>query len=220
MENLNAGGLMETAENLLREELNRRGMTAEILSEKIETQKAEEEITFREAAMPALPRIWAGFLIIAAWFPSMILEFALNPNGEYLILPRIATLAAWVFWLTCVHRFHRILGLLTVDGYAISPDKAVLFHFIPLYNLYWVFKWPLEMERFINNGGRTEMLPGGAIACVIGVFTIFGFFIAPFNLIFILGAGVYLNRVLKREMEFRAGAQAELSVTVGAPHED
>jgi hypothetical protein len=32
----------------------------------------------------------------------------------------------------------------------ISPARAVGFHFIPFFNLYWMFKWPREISLFVN----------------------------------------------------------------------
>jgi hypothetical protein len=40
----------------------------------------------------------------------------------------------------------------------ISPARAVGFHFIPFYNLYWVFKWPAEIAKFVNARLRSPVM--------------------------------------------------------------
>lgn len=122
---------------------------------------------------PPLPKIWIGYLIgfvtliaenVAAGQHPEIADGTLIVPPLYLFLP--AFIGA-VYWLVCVYQYHVVMNQMPGWQHPISPGKAVGYHFIPLYNLYWVFKWLQEIARFVNSTlGRPAMKPlllGGAI---------------------------------------------------------
>ena len=82
-------------------------------------------------------------------------------------------LIGFIYWLLCVHKIHKVLFQATGATYPISPGRAVGFHFIPFYNLYWIFKWPAEAIKFINvNDSSKKMSPA-----LPGVLIFIGFII-------------------------------------------
>jgi len=106
--------------------------------------------------LPPLPRLWIGYLIA---FANIVAEFvyaSLNPEmaqTPFQIPPLYLFLLiflGWVYWLVCVYRYHVVMRQVPGWKHPISPVRAVGFHFIPVYNLYWFFKWPQEIARFVN----------------------------------------------------------------------
>jgi hypothetical protein len=101
------------------------------------------------------PVIWIGHVLgvatIVAEFAAVGLHPELAKQGGipplYLFL---VSFVGGVYWFVCIHRYHVILAHIPGWTHPISPARAVGFHFIPFYNLYWVFKWPAEIANFVN----------------------------------------------------------------------
>lgn len=121
--------------------------------------------------LPRLPQIWIGYLL---GFAAIIAEYVAVSNhpeigkGERVIPPLYLFLLLFVsivYWLVCVHRFHTILQHVPGWKHPISPGRAVGYHFIPIFYLYWMFKWPKEIARFVNSRFPQPLmkpyLPGG-----------------------------------------------------------
>src|SRR5260370_3604564 len=112
-------------------------------------------------ALPAFPRIWIGYLLGVATLIAEMIAVTLHPElaKEPLLIPPLylflANFISLVYWLVCVYEYHFVLARATADTYSIKPLRAAGFHLIPISCLYWVFKWPRELARFVN--GR---LPG------------------------------------------------------------
>lgn len=108
-------------------------------------------------------------------------------------------LPGFIYWLVCVHRINKVIYELTAGTYPITPGRAVWFHFIPFYNLYWLFKWTQEAIKFINvNSTGKEMSPR-----VPGVLLLFGFLIGDgvgLILMFVGITGIMQN--LKKVIDF------------------
>ena len=157
-----SGDLTDIALSAIKDELNRRSLTEKEI-ESIAHQRQQEKIeAFKKAEIPKVPKVWIGFIFAATFFAG---EFVVPIGLEEKYFP-IFTFIGFIgfgYWLSCIHRFHQILDTLTIDEYVISPGKAVLFHFIPFYNLYWIFKWPIELSKFINGLGNVTMVNGGFI---------------------------------------------------------
>jgi hypothetical protein len=85
--------------------------------------------------------------------------------------------------------------------YPITPGQAVGYHFIPFYNFYWVFKWPLEISRFVRENSSLSMISGG----VMGLALLFGLILSRlegfFGFCFIFTVGLYISRKLRRVMD-------------------
>ena len=62
----------------------------------------------------------------------------------------LAIIGLLIYWFIAVSRMHKVLMEATDETYPVSPGKAVGFHFIPFYNLYWIIKWPMEIAKFVN----------------------------------------------------------------------
>ncbi len=117
--------------------------------------------------LPPLPEVRLGLLFAGSLLFADIMGAVVGDFGLHMF--RILVLLAGVaYWLFCVYRLHRIVNELE-PGYPISPEVAVGLHFPPFFSLFWIFKWPIEMSRFIRRRGATKIVPGGWIG--LGIFT-------------------------------------------------
>ena len=85
--------------------------------------------------------------------------------------------------------------------------RAVWFHFIPLFNIYWMFKWPVELARMLNEKAGRTIVPG----TILGISVFFGFALLRFDTAIGLSAlslwmAFVLNRVY-RVVDQRKGAR-------------
>lgn len=132
------------------------------------------------AALPPLPRIWIGYLLGLATIIAEMVAVSLHPElakgsdiakGEFVIPPLylfLASFIGWVYWFVCVYKVHVVLARVPGWNHPISPARAVGFHFIPIYNLYWMFEWPREIAVFVNGRlGRKVMKPVGIGVAVL-----------------------------------------------------
>jgi hypothetical protein len=111
-------------------------------------------------ARQPLPLIWPGYLIA---FVLLVIDF-----GEALFDPSLAddvTSPLWIlgnvvyifYWAFCIYRIHAVLRDITGGLYPISPGKAAGFHFIPFYNLFWIFHWTNTLADFLNANSAVRM---------------------------------------------------------------
>jgi len=156
-----------------------------------------------EAFSAKLPNFWLGYVIASIFLILGILEFVVvNPGGEQEIsfvgkLWILFGLGDLVYWFICIYKMHKLLAQLTNSAYPIAPGVAVGGHFVPLYNFYWIFKWPGQIAKFVNehlNRKPASEYTGGflLLAFFVGrTLRIDGTFIA---LILIFSVGHYLSR--------------------------
>ena len=110
-----------------------------------------------EALIQHLPKIWIGYLLAIATALGEGIAYARNPDlakhVEFGIPPLeifLPTFVALVYWLVCVHQYHVVLANVPGLKHPISPARAVWFHFIPIYLVYWIFRWPAAIADFVN----------------------------------------------------------------------
>ena len=118
-----------------------------------ESQEQQSE----SKALPPLPRVWIGYLLGVATMIAEMIAVTLHPElaKEPLLIPPLylflANFISLIYWLVCVYEYHVVLAQATAGAYPIKPLRAAWFHLIPIYGLYWVFKWPRELARFVNS---------------------------------------------------------------------
>jgi hypothetical protein len=121
------------------------------------------ESTRPPASVPALPLIWIGYLLGVATIISEFVAVSLHPElakggGIPPLYLFLVSFIGGVYWFVCIYRYHVLLAAVPGWKHPISPARAVGFHFIPFYNLYWVFKWPKEIANFVNFRMRANMM--------------------------------------------------------------
>ena len=155
-----------------------------------------------------MPKLWIGYLLALATLIGETIAVSRNPDlmksGQFMVPPLEIFLPAFVarvYWFVCVYQYHKILAAVPNYVHPISPGKAVGFHFIPAYNIYWIFRWPTAIAEFVNQRLGTPLMRGW----VLGVAMIFAILCQTF-LDAALGAAVlflatgYLAAFLKRAL--------------------
>ncbi|HMI53136.1 MAG TPA: hypothetical protein VK525_16605 [Candidatus Saccharimonadales bacterium] len=105
---------------------------------------------------PALPHVWIGYLLAITTTFADVVSVDQQPDvagGQFVIPPLYVFLPSFVgvvYWLVCVYRIHVFMNSIPGWVHPISPARAVGFHFIPFYQLYWMFKWPRAIALFVN----------------------------------------------------------------------
>ena len=133
-------------------------------------------------ALPPWPRIWIGYLLGVATMIAEMIAVTRHPElaKEPLLIPPLylflANFISLIYWLVCVYEYHVVLAQATAGAYPIKPLRAAWFHLIPIYGLYWVFKWPRELARFVNSRLEAPLSNGAGgiyslcrVSCVGGL---------------------------------------------------
>src|SRR5947209_4346561 len=166
----------------------------------------------RDGPLPPLPRIWIGYLIGVATLIAELVAVSLHPeiaNGTLMIPPLYLFLPAFlgsVYWFVCIYQYHVVLNHIPGWHHPISPAKAVGFHFIPIYNFYWVFKWLQEIARFVNSSLKAPamkpLMAGGAILVAL----LLRFLDAGMGMLLLFLATSYVSKCLRAALAASAGA--------------
>jgi hypothetical protein len=149
------------------------------------------------------PWVWFGFLFVAAFVieeTAMIL-LPVDQSVATAVLVLIG-LSGWIYWLFCVSRFHKILGEISRNQYPIAPGEAAWKHFIPFYNLVWVFRWPTTMSDYLNRRERVKVVSGN----LLGVFLLLSALTSRFldggvGLAGTFIVGMYISARLRKHVE-------------------
>src|ERR1700687_5899568 len=167
-----------------------------------DTESPERSV--ETAKLPQLPLIWIGYLLGIATIIAEFVALSLHPElaKEGGIPPLYLFLVSFVgivYWLVCVHRYHVVMAQAPGWKHPISPARAVGFHFIPFYNLYWVFKCPQEIARFVNwRFGQPVMKPQMVGLMVFAAFVMRFLFDPGLGLILLFLAASYVSGCLRR----------------------
>lgn len=156
------------------------------------------------SALPPFPRIWIGYLLGAATLITEMIALALHPElaKEPMLIPPLylflANFICLVYFLVCVYEFHLVLMQASGGTYTIKPLRAAWFHLIPIYGLYWVFKWPRELARFVNSRLPMPLMkPDRTGLAVFLAFAVFLVLDRGFGMILLFWAASYLSRCLR-----------------------
>ena len=154
----------------------------------------------------SLPWVWFGFLFAAAFIIEETLMVVLDIDESIgnLILMLIG-ISGWIFWLFCVSRFHTILSEISRKRYPISNSEAVARHFIPFYNLFWVFRWPATMSDYLNRRGRVQMVSGNLLGLFLLVSLLARFFDGGVGLAGMFVVSMYISAKLNRHLQLIQG---------------
>jgi hypothetical protein len=87
------------------------------------------------------------------------------------------------------------------NHYLYTPGEAAGKHFIPFYNMVWLFKWPSELSRYINGKGRVRMLSGGVIGTLLLLSVLVRFVDGAFGMAFLFGVMMYVSAKVKQHVK-------------------
>jgi hypothetical protein len=155
-----------------------------------------------------LPKVWIGYLLALATLIGEMIAVAEHPelakNTEFVIPPLTIFLPAFialVYWFTCVYRYHVVLANVPGWNHPVTPARAVWFHLIPIFNLYWLFRWPYAIAVFVNqrmNAAVMSLWAAGASFLIALLCRVFEPALGTTMLFFTCG---YISRQLKRALE-------------------
>ncbi len=159
-------------------------------------------LTKLQRPFSALPKVWVGFIIAGVFLLVELIAQASGYDNDDLMVYLLAIgLVGSIYWLFCVHRFHKILREMTND-YEISPGAAVGYHFVPFYNFYWIFKWPIVFSKTINALGTVKMANGALLGVLLLIALLINrFFDGAVGMTFIFGIGTYMANVLRKQIQ-------------------
>jgi hypothetical protein len=156
------------------------------------------------AQSPPFPRIWVGYLMGVATLITEMVAISLHPElaKEPLLVPPLylflANFVSMVYWLVCVHQFHVVLRAATNGAYPIKPLKAALYTLIPIYGLYWCFKWFRGMAIFVNDRLHAPLMkPDRAGLAAFTAFVAFLILDRGLGMILLFWTASYLSRCLR-----------------------
>jgi hypothetical protein len=168
-----------------------------------ESQKQQ----LQPGALPPFPRIWVGYLLGIATLLAEMIAITLHPElaKEPMLIPPLylflANFISLIYWLVCVYEFHVVLRQATAGAYPVKPLRAAWFHLIPIYGLYWVFKWPRQLARFVNARLPAPLMnPDKTGLAVFAAFTVFLVLDRGFGMILLFWAASYLSRALRHAL--------------------
>jgi hypothetical protein len=167
------------------------------------------------AALPPLPRIWIGYFLGVATLIAEMVAISLHPElaKEPLLIPPLylflANFISLVYWLVCVYEYHVVLAQATSGTYAIKPLRAAWFHLIPIYGLYWVFKWPRAMAGFVNSRLDSPLMRPDRTGLIVFIaFVVFLILDRGLGMILLFWAASHLSRCLRLALVARPGMPA------------
>lgn len=179
------------------------------------------------AGAAGLPRLWIGYLLGVATLAAEMVAVELHPElakGGSLNLPLylfLALFVGWVYWLVCVYQIHQVMARIPGWRHPISPGRAVGFHFIPLYNLYWVFHWPAEIARFVNVRVRKPLMKPYVVGAAVFAAVLVRLVLEPgLGLILLFIAASYISECLKRALALPPAEARALPEDSGSRHEE
>jgi hypothetical protein len=165
-----------------------------------------DSATANLALAEALPKIWIGYALCVATFIADVIFVANHPEittVKFFIPPLPLFLLGFissVYWLVCVHKLHVVLAHVPHWKHPISPARAVWFHFIPFYNLYWLYKWPAETARFVNWAfGMPVVRPRGVGAFGVASY-ILAILLGPGGLIMLFFSLSHMNNWVRKAL--------------------
>jgi hypothetical protein len=179
----------------------------------------------------ALPKLKYGFVLVGVFFASQIVwgvQRALHSDsreagGYAAAFSMLFALILTAYFLHCIAAYHLIVS--KVEGWTqpITPRRAVRFHFIPIFNLYWNYKWPRELARFVNWRTQRDRMSGWLAGTVILLgFLIGAVFDPSVGATIVLCGFAYISRCLRdafsapplpRELRANSGLHASSLTT-------
>ena len=176
-----------------------------------EAGNQQPDLTHYKGSFSPPRPLWIGFVLAILYLGTGIAEVD-NPE-EAELWGTLVGLVGWMYWLVCVSRFHKILAELSPleDGeptYLFTPQKSVLYHFIPLLNLYWAFRWPREMVKFLREQTSVHIVSGWGLGAILFLALLLG----GLGLFLVFGVGLYLSGKLRQAVAEREAVRGAAGV--------
>jgi hypothetical protein len=159
-----------------------------------------------------LPKMWIGILLGIMFLVMELIDAILFQNGEihsplidFKSPPALTTaywligLIIWIYWLYCVFKINEAVDRVPGYHHPITPARAVAFHFLPLFNIYWIFKWPTALAKFVNWRMQARRMHGWIAGLLVLISVIiFRILDGFFGAMLLYGSGWYINHWLRK----------------------
>jgi hypothetical protein len=94
--------------------------------------------------------LWLGFaLTVAGFFLFAFAARSADAAGAQAMAAACA-LPAFIYYFMMIHRVVRVLDAQPGWSVGYTPAAAVWKHFTPLYGLYFLYRWPGDVESYVN----------------------------------------------------------------------
>ena len=162
------------------------------------------------------PWVWVGFVFAVIFFVVAVTGGVMEALGAEAGLVTMINgllivigIISFIYWLFCIHRIHKILAELTNNRYSISPGEAALKHIIPILGVIWLFQWPAELSRYLNERGRVKMISGHAIGAMLLLSVLLRWIDGSFGTVALFGVTMFVSSKLKAHVKALKGATPE-----------
>jgi hypothetical protein len=163
-----------------------------------------------------LPKVWTGYLLASATLAGEVIAVARHPElvtGMQIAIPPLEiylpAFVALVYWLVCVHRYHVVLANVRGWKHPISPARAVWFHFIPVFVVDWVFRWPAAIADFVNARLESRVMNKWSVGVCFHASMLCRLFVdAALHVALLFVACSYISGFLERALAAPASSQA------------
>ena len=147
------------------------------------------------------PHVWIGFLFAGAFLVGETISVFLEDEAALDPLLLLIIVAAWFYWLYCIHRIHRILAELTDHRYPVEPGTAAVRHIFPVYNLFWIFHWPVKLSHYLNARGNVTILSGYLIGAMLLLSLFLRYVDGAIGTAVLFGATMYISKKVAKHVE-------------------
>ena len=158
----------------------------------------------------SLPYVWIGFLFAGAFLVGETISVFLEYEAALDVPLILIVVAAWFYWLYCIHRIHRILAEMTGHRYPVEPGTAAVRHIFPVYNLYWIFYWPVKLSDYLNARGNVTILSGYLIGAVLLLSLLLRYVDGAIGTAVLFGATMYISNKVAKHVEAVKGVDPNL----------
>jgi hypothetical protein len=95
--------------------------------------------------------LWVGLAMLVAGFLLFAVVIAPTNWDATLSAAALCSSPVFVYYLMIVHRIVRVVR--ARDGGSFlkyTPAAAVWKHFVPFYGIYFLYRWPCDVEKYVN----------------------------------------------------------------------
>jgi hypothetical protein len=147
-----------------------------------------------------------GFLFAGAFLIIEVLFVVLDLDEASIdVFLRLILFGGGIYYLVCVYQIHKILNELARGHYQFSPIGAALRHFIPFFNIYWLFKWPMEASEYLQSKGRVRIISGAVIGLLLLLSMLLRFVDGAIGLAVTFGVVMYVSNKVKAHVKAMKG---------------
>lgn len=151
------------------------------------------------------PYVWVGFLFAGAFLLGEFISLLFEDEEALDTLLLLIIVGAWMYWIYCIHRIHRILAELTDYRYPVEPGRAAVRHIFPVYNLFWVFYWPVKLSNYLNARGHVTILSGYLIGAMLLLSLLLRFVDGAIGTAGLFGVTMYMSNKVAKHVEVLKG---------------